>query len=214
MVKIGDLNVSNVTYTFSEDGKIGYGKLKDGTVFIFDADMISKIKDINFYRSLKNQEDRKTYIIDRYGKTLHNHLFAHRKGYEIDHINLNTFDNRRCNIRYCTHQQNQCNQPLQRNNLSGVSGVSYYPPKHKFRARIKICQHDIHLGYYETFGDAVIARNIGMACMFGEYGRYNEIKGEIPWWILGKVIKICKRFADLSICKAFFYYVNHERQKN
>ena len=204
----------NLSYTVSKDVTTGYVKLKDGTTFLFDADMIYKIKDIKFYRSPKHAEDRRTYIVDCTRKTLHNHLFEHKEGFEIDHINLNTLDNRSCNIRYCTHQQNQCNQPLQRNNTSGGCGVSYYRPRGKYRSRIKIHQHDIHLGYYETFGDAVIARNIGMACMFGEYGRYNEIKEEIPGWILGKVIKICKRFADLSICKTFFYYVNHERQKN
>ena len=29
---------SNVTYTFSDDGITGYGRLKDGTVFVFDAE--------------------------------------------------------------------------------------------------------------------------------------------------------------------------------
>ena len=202
--------MSNVTYTFSDDMKVGYGHLKDGTRFLFDADMIDKIKNVKLYRSDTRKEDRKTYIIDHHGRKLHNYFFAHKKGFEIDHINLNTFDNRRCNVRYCTHQQNQCNQPLQINNSSGVSGVSYYPPRHKFRARIKICQHDIHLGYYEKFEEAVMARNIGMICMFGEYGRYNKTKA-VPRWIIEKVINICKRFADLSICEAFFYYVNGEK---
>lgn len=203
------IDISNVKYTFSKNGKTSYGKLPDGTTFILDADMIDKIKDIKFYRSQKNKEDRKTYIIDNKRRPLHNYLFAHRKGFEIDHINLNTFDNRRCNIRYCTHQQNQCNQSLQSNNSSGVCGVSYYKPRQKFRARIKICQHDIHLGYYKSFEEAVMARNVGMACMFGEYGRYNKTNF-IPIWIINKVINICRRFANLSICKAFFYYVNGE----
>ena len=55
-----------------------------------------------------------------------------------------------------------------------------------------------------------MARNIGMICMFGEYGRYNKTKA-VPRWIIEKVINICKRFADLSICEAFFYYVNGEK---
>ena len=104
---------------------------------------------------------------------------------------------RRCNIRYCTHQQNQMNQPLQKNNSSGVCGVSYYPPRHKFRARIKISGHDIHLGYYNTFDEAVKARNVGIKCMFGQYGRYDDV-GTIPRWIKNKVIAKCIHFASLS----------------
>ena len=194
---------SNVTYSFSENGKVGYGKLQDGTVFIFDADMINKIDGVNFYRSKNNAPNEKTYIIDCRGKKLHDYLFKHISGLEIDHINLSTLDNRRCNIRYATHQQNQMNQPLQKNNTSGVSGVSYYPPRGKFRARIKVYGKEIHLGYYDTFVYAVMARNVGMKCMFGQYGRYVNV-GTIPKWIENKVYEKCVRFETLARNSAFF----------
>ncbi|MBR1443132.1 MAG: HNH endonuclease [Firmicutes bacterium] len=190
--------MSNVDYSF--DGDICYGKLKDGTVFITDRKFYPKIRDINLYRNSKTKEDCKTYIIDCNGNHLHRILIENAEKMEIDHINLNTFDNRSCNLRICTHQQNQCNQPLQKNNTSGVTGVSYYKPRHKYRARIKISQQDIHLGYYETFVEAVQARNTGMEYMFGEYGRYNDVD-EAPKWIKEKVNSICSRFANLSLCK-------------
>ena len=157
--------MSNVKYRFSEDGLVAYGELASGQIFVIDADMVEKIRTVKFYLGSKGNGSQ-YYVIDCKGRTLHDYLFEHRPGYEIDHINLDTFDNRRCNIRYCTHQQNQMNQPLQKNNTSGVSGVSYYPPRRKFRARIKICQQEIHLGYFDTFEDAVKARNFGMFCMF------------------------------------------------
>lgn len=195
-------DIGNVNYTFSDDGIIGYGHLSDGTIFMFDADLFSRIKDIKWYASYKDRKDRQIYIVDCYGRPLHQVLFSTRKGMELDHINLDTLDNRRCNVRFCTHQQNQMNQPLQKNNKSGVSGVSYYPPRKKYRARIKISQLDIYLGYYDTFQEAVQARNVGMECMFGEYGRYNDVPAT-PIWIRNKVIEKCKRFAELSVCRAF-----------
>ena len=152
-------DIGNVNYTFSDDGIIGYGHLSDGTIFMFDADLFSRIKDIKWYVSYKSRKGRQIYIVDCHGRPLHQVLFSTRKGMELDHINLDTLDNRRCNVRFCTHQQNQINQPLQKNNTSGVSGVSYYPPRKKYRARIKISQLDIHLGYYDTFQEAVQARN-------------------------------------------------------
>lgn len=192
--------MSNVKYTFSHDGLTAYGEMPDGTVFMVDADMMPVISGINFYLCRKGYE--RQYAMDKDGTTLHAHLFPHRDGYEIDHINLDTMDNRRQNIRYCTHQQNQINQPIQKNNTSGVSGVNWYLPRNKFRARIKVGQHEIHLGYYKTFTEAVQARNVGMECMFGEYGRYNDVS-PAPEWIRKNVIDKCRRFAELSVCRAF-----------
>lgn len=142
------------------------------------------------------------------GLALHTLLMNTPENMEVDHRDLNRLNNRRSNLRICTHQQNQCNQPLQKNNTSGVTGVSYYAPRNKYRARIKVWQHDIHLGYYSTFDEAVMARNVGMGCMFGEYGIYNDV-GAIPEWIIEKVIIICKRFVGLSSCKAFIDYVKN-----
>ena len=122
-------DIGNVNYTFSDDGIIGYGRLSDGTIFMFDADLFSRIKDIKWYVSYKSRKGRQIYIVDCHGRPLHQVLFSTRKGMELDHINLDTLDNRRCNVRFCTHQQNQINQPLQKNNTSGVSGVSYYPER-------------------------------------------------------------------------------------
>lgn len=196
---------SNVDYRF-EMGT-GYGTLPDGRTFIFDEPCFCNIKDIKWYVSWEGGRQPRPYLIDSVRKKMHTYLLKCPKGYEIDHINLDTLDNRLNNLRICTHQQNQCNQPLQCNNTSGVSGVSYYPPRKKYRARIKIGQRDIHLGYYPTFTEAVQARNVGMECMFGEYGRYNDV-APAPHWIRSLVTDKCKRFAELSVCKAFL--LSHE----
>ncbi len=194
--------MNNVTYRF--DGQTGYGTLPNGTTFLFDTDMIAKICNINWYRNYNDPAGKTLYITDHHGRKLHYYLIDCPKGYEVDHISLDTLDNRSCNLRIVTHQQNQMNQPVQKNNQSGVAGVSFYPARRKFRARIKIGQRDIHLGYYGSFEEAVQARNVGMECMFGEYGRYNNVP-QAPEWIRKSVIERCRRFAELSICEAFLY---------
>ena len=186
--------MSNVIYSF--DGRTGKGALPDGTVFLFDREAFYRICNRNWYRNY-NDPNLPLYISDANGIKIYRYLIDCPKGYEVDHINLDTLDNRSRNLRIVTHQQNQMNQPLQKNNTSGVSGVSYYRPRGKYRARIKISQHDIHLGYYRSFLEAVQARNVGMECMFGEFGRYNNVP-DAPGWIREKVVDICERFHDLS----------------
>jgi hypothetical protein len=65
-------------------------------------------------------------------------------------------------LRICTHRQNQCNQSLQSNNISGVAGVSYKKNRKTWNARIKYYGQEIHLGAYHTFIEAVQARNEGI----------------------------------------------------
>lgn len=192
--------MSNTTFQFFDD--IGVGTIADGTQFLFDAEELNKIKDVKWYRSSLDP-GRISYIVDHNGVPVHRYIYPGiGNGMEIDHINRITYDNRKENLRICTHQQNQCNQDLQRNNTSGVTGVRYYAARHKYVARIKVGQHDIHLGYYENFEQAVQARNVGMELMFGEYARYNDVP-PAPGWIRDKVYKMCSRFSDLSVAGTF-----------
>lgn len=181
-------------YWFSSDGKTGFGIVSTGEIFIFDTEDFNIIKDIPWYRCNKSG-DSITYIGNKQGICIHRFILNSPKGYEIDHINHNPLDNRKSNLRICTHQQNQFNQGLQKNNTSGVSGVSYYSPRNKYRARIKYCQTDIHLGYYKTFMEAVQARNEGIKILFEEYGIYNDVP-EAPPRIKELVKDKCSRFVD------------------
>ncbi|MGF3066961.1 HNH endonuclease [Facklamia sp. P12950] len=189
---------SNVNYRFDKD--VCMGVLPNGLVFLIDAEIYPKVQNIKWYVSTQGG---RPYVVDEDRNKIDSYVICRALNYEVDHINLNTLDNRKKNLRLCTHQQNQINQPLQRNNTSGVTGVSHYAPRGKFRARIKVSQKDIHLGYLDTFEDAVKARNIAMKCMFGQYGRYNEVN-DIPVDLETDVINRCSKYKELSYNSAFF----------
>lgn len=55
---------------------------------------------------------------------------------QIDHINGVKDDNRICNLRAATPNQNQHNKALNKNNTSGVKGVSWNESKKKWEARV------------------------------------------------------------------------------
>ena len=81
---------SNVQYHF-ENG-IGYGKLPDGTTFVFDEECFDRIRPVKWYISLQGGTNPRPYLIDRSGRKMHTYLIRCPKGYEVDHISLDTLD--------------------------------------------------------------------------------------------------------------------------
>lgn len=66
-----------------------------------------------------------------------------------DHINRQSLDNRRQNLRIVTKQQNAQNLSLSSKSTSGFRGVSWDKRTQKWAAYVKVNQKKIHIGYYE-----------------------------------------------------------------
>lgn len=98
---------------------------------------------------------------------IHRVLFPHFK--ETDHINRDRTDNRRCNLREVTRQQNVMNRSLGSNNTSGVTGVCFCKKNNKWHSRIEINGKNIHLGYFKDIALATLARKDAEKKWFGEY---------------------------------------------
>lgn len=86
-----------------------------------------------------------------------------------DHINGDTLNNRRSNLRVITEYQNSLNRRVASNNTSGAAGV-------KFRdgawiASIGVGGKTLHLGRFEAFDLARTARAAAEAEHFGEFAR-------------------------------------------
>ncbi len=110
-----------------------------------------------------------------HGKTvvLHRLLFPDAHGLEVDHISGDKLDNRRCNLRLCTHQQNAFNQKRRYTNASGYTGVSPLRNRSGFEAYIHLhgCKH--HLGTFATARQAARVRDCVARLLFQEYARLN-----------------------------------------
>jgi len=94
-------------------------------------------------------------------------------GMEVDHINGNRLDNRRANLRLCTHKQNLQNRKRQAGGSSRYKGV--HKSVGKWRAMIGYDGKLYHLGYFADEEDAAKAYNEAASERFGEFARLNVI---------------------------------------
>ena len=78
--------------------------------------------------------------------------------HDIDHINRNRSDNRICNLRDVTRQQNMCNAGDYPTNTSGRKGVYWDKRDSRWRACIFNKGRYLSLGYFGTQAEAVAAR--------------------------------------------------------
>lgn len=91
----------------------------------------------------------------------------------IDHINRIRSDNRICNLRDATVQENKYNTGRISSNTTGFRGVSLYKRTGKYQAKIRIDGNRVHLGYFNTAEEASIAYEAAAKLNFGEF--YTEI---------------------------------------
>jgi hypothetical protein len=140
-----------------------------------DTDDVDKCKNYKFF--LKISKGGKQYVQQRIGRMHLSHIvtgFVKQKGYEIDHINGDSLDNRKENLRIVTHQHNMMNQRvLPSNNTSGEIGVTWNKRVGRWDAQLKLNGKHIYLGTYDNIEDAIAARKNGEIKYFGEYKTIN-----------------------------------------
>lgn len=106
---------------------------------------------------------------------LHRLIMKPSDGLEVDHINGNRADNRRCNLRACTRRQNRRNAKLSKNNTSGFKGVSFYRRDGTYEAYIKINHRKHRIGYFKDKIEAARAYDTAALAEFGEFAKINGV---------------------------------------
>jgi hypothetical protein len=135
-----------------------------------------KLDDEDYYRFVMYSiyHQTKGYAVIYRGGTL---ILLHRlivnapKGKDVDHINGNKLDNRRCNLRVCSRGINVQNQKSWAK--SGYKGVNkngnywqaniYYDKKRQF------------LGNFKTIEQAAVAYNEAAYSLYGEHAQLNVV---------------------------------------
>lgn len=110
---------------------------------------------------------------------MHRLILGAKDGEKVDHINQNTLDNRRENLRFVTQSQNMMNMKPRRTNKSGYKGVcrisnELYKHRPWLATTWKDCKQ-VHIGYFTTAKEAAKAYNKKVSELHGEYAYLNKI---------------------------------------
>ncbi|MDD1469616.1 HNH endonuclease [Dolichospermum sp. ST_sed5] len=108
------------------------------------------------------------------GLPLHRFLLNPKPWEQIDHINGDALDNRRCNLRIVTASQNYKNRRKQSNpSSSRYKGVTWRKDCKKWMVRIMNDRKNIFLGYFADESNAAYIYDKAAKKYHGEYARLN-----------------------------------------
>jgi hypothetical protein len=105
---------------------------------------------------------------------LHRLLMEAPANLVVDHINGDTLDNRRVNLRVCTMGENRRNSRAPTTNTSGFKGVRFdNRGRLPWLAKLCVNYKYIHIGTFATVEEAARAYDRAALEHFGEYARLN-----------------------------------------
>lgn len=152
-----------------------YIELTQGYRTMVDDDVYDAIKHIKWYyaegyarRNIKENGKQKVQRMHRFIMETPSHL-------QTDHINGDTLDNRKSNLRNCLKADNAKNARKSRKALSHFKGVTKFNNKF-WRARIMVNGQSISLGLHDTEKGAAEAYNSAASKYFGAFAFLNVIK--------------------------------------
>jgi len=149
--------------------------LTRGLVTLLDNDDYESMRHWTWYAS---NSSKHPYAIRRLSQPPRPIIVMHRvimnapDDAVVDHINGDSLDNRRCNLRICTTQENVRNRRT-RAASSGFKGVSLHSQSRLWRAAIHIDAKQITLGYFKDAVDAAHAYDDAAREYFGSFARLN-----------------------------------------
>jgi hypothetical protein len=104
---------------------------------------------------------------------MHRLIMGAKKGQFVDHINHDPLDNRRTNLRLCTHSQNHMNRTKLLGKSSRYKGVTWNKQVGKWKASIQAEGKYRFIGYFMNELHAALAYDMWAKPTYGEFANLN-----------------------------------------
>jgi hypothetical protein len=121
-------------------------------------------------RNSRKRKGKKRYTIRMHRIILN---LDHRSKKQVDHINHNSLDNRRENLRKVTNIQNSWNRKMKKTNTSGYYGVCWHKRIKKWGVSCAVNGKQYHFGYFDVKEEAAKAYNAAVKKLHGVFAQLN-----------------------------------------
>jgi hypothetical protein len=156
----------------------------NGCEVIVDDEDFTRVSELTWHVEKRSAEKGNFYFRHTFNKTKEGKrqvwsVMLHRfvlglledDGFVVDHIDRNTLNNSKSNLRRCSKGENNRNVAMRKTNTSGYKGVTWYKSRSKWMAQIKVNKKHITLGYFDNPQKAHEAYCEASAKYHGEFGR-------------------------------------------
>lgn len=149
--------------------------LTQGKVAKVDVEDFEYLSQFN-WSSVRWKKNSTAPYAQRWEPTTKRIVFMHRevlkastRNIHVDHINHDTLDNRKENLRLCDMTQNNRNQVRRSDNTSGYKGVSWNKRKRRWEVRVG-CKR---VGYFTELIEAAMAYDEEAIKQFEQFAHLN-----------------------------------------
>lgn len=158
------------------------GKKHAGLFALVDPDDVDAVSGYRWYAV--DTDPKKTGRYKRYVMTIRDRktYYMHRlvagvsdqgREVEVDHMNHDSLDNRRSNLRVVNRSENQRNRRKTKELTSRFKGVCWHIRGRKWMARITFEKDSKHLGMFDDEVEAARAYDAAARELFGEHACLN-----------------------------------------
>lgn len=170
---------------YSQTHKSWIIPLSKGVVALVDKDIAKTMDKVNWSADFTGSWRA---VNSHHGIFMHRAIMSAPARLEVDHRKHypkkdKIIDNRRSNLRLCTHKQNQGNRRISKNNKSGFKGVQFSTEPKRRKRWLALIQHNsrvINLGRYMTAEEAACAYDAAAIKLFGTFAATNFRYGQVP----------------------------------
>lgn len=146
-------------------------QLTQGFVTVVNLEDLKRIANYRWFAVVTKDQP---YVVSRQKGRLHRFLTKAPIGFVVDHINGDTLDNRRCNLRICSQAENVRNSSVRKTSKTGYKGVSYRKDTGKYRVRIYKNYRCFNFGHFDTLDEAVNCYNLNVQGLHGPFAKLND----------------------------------------